>query len=98
MKLSEIIKAISNHEVVDDRENPDNVDVFLMVQDATDIHNTKVSGYINGDDNRLAAMVADRMVKDEDFNKMISLASSKYLAYKYKHLLKKEEAEKENPE
>lgn len=96
MKLSEIIKAISNHEVVDDRENPDNVDVFLMVQDATDIHNTKVCGYINGDDNRLAAMIADRMVKDDDFNKMIALASHYYLLYKFKR--QKEEAEKENPE
>lgn len=91
MKLSEIINAIANNEVIDDRENPESVDVFLMIQDATDIHNIKVCGYINGDDNRLAAMVADRMVKDEDFNEMISKAASKYLVYKYKHLLKKEE-------
>lgn len=96
MKLSEIIKAIINNEVVDDRENPDNVDVFLMIQDMTDMKNFEVMGYINGNDERLALMIADRMVKDEDFNNMISRASHYYLLYKFKR--QKEEAEKENTE
>lgn len=29
MKLSEIIAAIDNKEIVDDRENPENVDVMI---------------------------------------------------------------------
>ena len=31
MKLSEIIKEIANDEVIDDRQNPENVDVLIMV-------------------------------------------------------------------
>ena len=95
MKLSEIINAIANNEVIDDRQNPDNVDVFLMIQDATDIKHVQIMGYINGDDDRLAKMVADRMVKNDDFRLMITNATHYYLSYKIRESKK---AEKENSE
>lgn len=81
MKLSEIINAIANNEVIDDRQNPENVDVFLMIQDATDMKHVQVMGYINGDDDRLAKMVADRMVKDDDFSDMILEASRYFFVF-----------------
>ena len=95
MKLSEIIKAIANGEVIDDRQNPDNVDVLIMVQDATDLKHVQIMGYIKGDDDRLASMVADRMVKDNDFRLMIANATRYYLSYKIR---KAKKAEKENSE
>ena len=82
MKLSEIINAIDNNEVIDDRQNPENVDVFIMIQDATDLKSVDIAGYIKGDDTRLALMVADRMVKDNDFRLMIANATRYYLSYK----------------
>ena len=97
MKLSEIINAIANNEVIDDRQNPDNVDVFIMIQDAKDLKHVKVMGYINGDDDRLAKMVADRMVKDDDFSDMI-LEASRYFLYfqtlKLRNLAKENSEEK----
>lgn len=81
MKLSEIISAIANNEIVDDRENPEKVDVMIMIQDATDVHKVKVFGYINGDDDRMARMVADRMVKVKDFRSMIACAVSYWMCF-----------------
>ena len=95
MKLSEIINAIANNEVIDDRQNPENVDVFIMIQDATDLKSVDIAGYIKGDDTRLALMVADRMVKDNDFRLMISGACYYYVHYKSR---KANKAEKENTE
>lgn len=95
MKLSEIINAIANDEVIDDRQNPENVDVFIMIQDATDMKHVQVMGYINGDDDRLAKMVADRMVKNDDFRLMISGACYYYEHYKSREAKK---AEKDNSE
>ena len=95
MKLSEIINAIANNEVIDDRQDSENVDVFLMIQDATDLKHVQVMGYIKGDDDRLAKMVADRMVKDNDFRLMISGACYYYVHYKSREAKK---AEKENSE
>lgn len=82
MKLSEIINAIANDELIDDRQNPENVDVFIMIQEATDLKHVDIAGYIKGDGTRLASMVADRMVKNDDFRLMIAAASRLYLAYK----------------
>ena len=82
MNLSEIINAIANNEVIDDRQDSENVDVFIMIQDAKDLKHIQIMGYIKGDDNRLASMVADRMVKNDDFRLMIAAASRLYLAYK----------------
>ena len=82
MKMSEIINAIANNEVIDDRQNHENVDVFIMIQEATDLKHVQIMGYIKGDDDRLASMVADRMVKNDDFRLMIAAASRLYLAYK----------------
>lgn len=95
MKLSEIINAIINNEVIDDRQNPENVDVLLMIQDATDLKSVDIAGYIKGDDTRLALMVADRMVQDNDFRLMIANATRYYLSYKIR---KAKKAEKENTE
>ena len=95
MKLSEIIKAIANDEVIDDRQNPENVDVLIMVQDATDLKHVQIMGYIKGDDDRLASMVADRIVKNDDFRLMIVAAYRLYLAYK---VCKAEQAKRENSE
>ena len=95
MKLSEIINAIINDEVIDDRQIPENVGVLLMIQDATDMKHVQVMGYINGDDNRLAMMIADRMVKDNDFRLMIANATHYYLSYK---LREEKKAEKEKSE
>ena len=95
MKLSEIIKAIANDEVIDDRQNPENVDALIMVQDATDLKHIQIMGYIKGDDDRLASMVADRMVKNDDFRLMIAAAYRLYLAYK---VCKAEQAKRENSE
>lgn len=95
MKLSEIINAIANNEVIDDRQNPENVDVFIMIQDATDLKRIDIAGYINGDDTRLALMVADRMVKSNDFRLMITNATCYYLSYKLREAKK---AEKEKSE
>ena len=95
MKLSEIINAIANNELIDDRQNPENVDVFIMIQDATDMKHVQVMGYIKGDDDRLAKMIADRMVKDNDFRLMIANATRYYLSYKIRESKK---AEKENSE
>ena len=82
MKLSEIINAIDNNEVIDDRQNPENVDVLIMIQEATDLKHVYIAGYIKGDGTRLALMVADRMVKDNDFRLMIDNATRYYLSYK----------------
>lgn len=95
MKLSEIINAIANNEVIDDRQNPENADVFIMIQEATDLKHVDIAGYIKGDDTRLALMVADRMVKDNDFRLMIANATRYYLSYKIR---KAKKAEKENTE
>ena len=95
MKLSEIINAIANNEVIDDRQDSENVDVLIMIQDATDMKHVQVMGYIEGDDDRLAKMVADRMVKDNDFRLMIANATRYYLSYKIR---KAKKAEKENSE
>ena len=98
MKLSEIINAIANNEVIDDRQNPENVDVLLMIQDATDLKHVQTMGYINGDDDRLAKMIADRMVKDDDFSDMILEASRYFLSlqiFKLRNLAK--ENSEENP-
>jgi hypothetical protein len=95
MKLSEIINAIANNKVIDDRQNPENVDVFIMIQDATDLKHVQVMGYIKGDDDRLAKMVADRMVKSNDFRLMISGACYYYVHYKSREAKK---AEKDNSE
>lgn len=95
MKLSEIINAIANNEVIDDRHNPENVDVFIMIQEATDLKHVQIMGYIKGDDDRLASMVADRMVKNDDFRLMIAAASRLYLAYKSR---KADKAKRENSE
>ena len=95
MKLSEIINAIANNEVIDDRQDSENVDVFIMIQDAKDLKHVQVMGYIKGDDDRLAKMVADRMVKDNDFRLMITNATHYYLSYKLREAKK---AEKENSE
>lgn len=95
MKLSEIIKAIANDEVIDDRQNPENVDVLIMVQDATDLKHVQIMGYIKGDDDRLASMVADRIVKNDDVRLMIAAAYRLYLAYK---VCKAEQAKRENSE
>lgn len=95
MKLSEIINAIANNEVIDDRQDSENVDVFIMIQDAKDLKHVQVMGYINGDDDRLASMVADRMVKNDDFHLMIAAACRLYLTYKAH---KAEQAKKENSE
>ena len=81
MKLSEIIAAIDNEEIIDDRENPENVDVMIMIQDATDIHHVKVLGVINGNDDRIARMVADRMVKAKYFRNMITNAVSYWMCF-----------------
>ena len=82
MKLSEIIEAISNNAIVDDRENPESVDVFLMIQDATNTKEVLIRGYINGDDARLASMIADRMVKNKEFCNIIDKALELYLVHK----------------
>ena len=95
MKLSEIINAIANNEVIDDRQDSDNVDVLLMIQDVTDLKSVVISGYIKGDDTRLALMVADRMVRNNDFSLMIANATRYYLSYKGREAKK---AEKENSE
>lgn len=95
MKLSEIIKAIANDELIDDRQNPENVDVFIMIQEATDLEHVYIAGYIKGDGTRLALMVADRMVKDNEFRLMIANATRYYLSYKIRESKK---AEKENSE
>ena len=98
MNLSEIINAIANNEVIDDRQNPENVDVLLMIQDATDLKHVQTMGYINGDDDRLAKMIADRMVKDDDFSDMILEASRYFLSlqiFKLRNLAK--ENSEENP-
>lgn len=95
MKLSEIINAIANKEVIDDRQDSENVDVFIMIQDETDLKHVKIMGYIKGDDDRLAKMIADWMVKDNDFRLMITNATSYYLSYKLREAKK---AEKENSE
>lgn len=95
MNLSEIINAIANNEVIDDRQDSENVDVFIMIQDATDLKHVDIAGYIKGDDTRLALMVADRMVKDDDFRLMITNATRYYLSYKLREAKK---AEKENSE
>lgn len=95
MKISEIINAIANNEVIDDRQDSENVDVFIMIQDATDLKHVQVMGYIKGDDDRLAKMVADRMVKNDDFRLMITNATHYYLSYKIRESKK---AEKENSE
>ena len=52
-------------------------------------------GYIKGDDDRLASMVADRIVKNDDFRLMIAAAYRLYLAYK---VCKAEQAKRENSE
>lgn len=99
MKLSEIINAIANNEVIDDRQNPENVDVLLMIQDATDLKHVQTMGYINGDDDRLAKMIADRMVKDDDFSDMILEASRYFLFFqtlKLRKLAKENSEEKTN--
>ena len=95
MKLSEIINAIANDELINDRQNPENVDVFIMIQEATDMKHVDIAGYIKGDDTRLALMVADRMVKDNDFRLMIANATSYYLSYKIRE---EKKAEKEKSE
>ena len=95
MKLSEIINAIDNNEVIDDRQNPENVDVLIMIQEATDLKHVYIAGYIKGDGTRLALMVADRMVKDNDFRLMIANATRYYLSYKIREAKK---AEKDNSE
>ena len=95
MKLSEIINAIANNEVIDDRQNPENVDVFIMIQEATDLKHVDIAGYIKSDGTRLALMVADRMVKDNDFRLMIANATHYYLSYK---LREEKKAEKEKSE
>ena len=95
MKLSEIINAIANNEVIDDRQNPENVDVFIMIQETTDLKHFDIAGYIKGDGTRLALMVADRMVKDNDFRLMIDNATRYYLSYMLREAKK---AEKEKSE
>ena len=98
MKLSEIINAIANNEVIDDRQDSENVDVFIMIQDAKDLKHVQVMGYIKGDDDRLAKMIADRMVKDDDFSDMIIEASRYFLyaqALKVRNLVK--DNSEENP-
>lgn len=80
LKLSEIMEAISNNSVIDDKG--DNYDVLLMIQDATNLKKVDIFGIINGDDNRLALMVADRMVKNEDFRNIIITAVTNYFTYR----------------
>ena len=93
MKLSEIINAIANNELIDDRQDSENVDVFIMIQEATDLKHVDIAGYIKGDGTRLALMVADRMVQDNDFRLMIANATRYYLSYKIREAKK---AEKDN--
>ena len=80
LKLSEIMEAISNNSVIDDKG--DNHDVLFMIQDATNLKKVDIFGIINGDDNRLALMVADRMVKNEDFRNIIIAAVTNYFTYR----------------
>lgn len=89
MKLSEIIKAIDTNTVVDDAG--DNKEVFLMVQRLSDDGKTEICGYINGDYSRLAAMIADRMVKHKDFHDMILAAAGMYVMYENMKQSKSEE-------
>lgn len=99
MNLSEIINAIANNEVIDDRQDSENVDVFIMIQDAKDLKHVQVMGYIKGDDDRLAKMIADRMVKDDDFSDMILEASRYFLFFqtlKLRKLAKENTEEKTN--
>lgn len=78
MKISELIEAINDGTFV--KDGKDNMDVIIMVQTVED-NKANVVGVINGDDDRLAVMVADRMLKNEDFAKMIFKAAICYQKY-----------------
>ena len=79
MKLSEVLEAINNDALeVDITEN---MDAIIMVQTA---HGDKadVRGILLGDDDRMSVMVADRMVKSEEFLNMLTKALKYYMRYK----------------
>lgn len=82
LKLSEIREAIKNRAIEIDLDT-DNFDVLLMIQDATDEEKAEVNTLVFGDDERLASMLAYRMMKDECFNAVIKDAVLIMLENKY---------------
>lgn len=82
LKLSEIREALKNR-AIDIDVNEDNFDALIIIQDATDEENVEVNTMIGGDDERLSAMLAHRMLKDENFNNIIKDAVLMMLGKKY---------------
>lgn len=66
---------------------------MIIIQDATDEENVEVSTMIGGYNERLSAMLAHRMLKDQEFNKMIVDASKMYLNAKFPNVRKPEESD-----
>lgn len=70
LKLSEIREAIKNRAIEIDLDT-DNFDVLLIIQDATDEEKAEVNTFIGGDDERLSAMLAHRMLNNKGFKHII---------------------------
>ena len=92
LKLSEIREALKNR-AIDIDVNQDNFDALIMIQDATDEENVEVNTMFGGDDERLSAMLAHRMLKDQEFNKIIVDAGRMYLNAKFPNVRKPEECD-----
>lgn len=96
MKLSEVIEAIDNGTF--EVDVTDNMDVVIMTQTVVDETNIEVRGVLEGNDNRIAILFADRMVKSEGFRNIISEASKYYIKYMYKKRMEAEESNNETAE
>lgn len=79
MKLSEVLEAINNDAL--EVDITDNMDAIIMVQTNYD-DKADVRGILLGDDDRMSIMVADRMVKSEEFLNMLTKALKYYMRYK----------------
>lgn len=77
MKLSKVIKSIENGTLEVDID--ENTDVVFWIQDATDVKNAKIFGTTQGNNSRIASMLAFLMTKNERLLEIIKDASSCYL-------------------
>lgn len=79
LKASEVIEAIKNDAFVSDLDN--NNDAIILIQDVSNPYEVSVTGLLYGDDKRLSALIADRIIKNEDFSKIIRGALAMALEY-----------------
>lgn len=86
LKASEVIEAIKNDAFVLDLDN--NNDAILLIQDISNPYEVLVKGFVYGDDKRLSALIADRIIKSENFSKIIHDALTMALEYHRRKLEK----------